>query len=343
MITRWPIRVRLTLAFAALMAVVLGGVGIATVAQTREALDESAAVSPQIRDNMITDLRGELAIALPLVWLAATVGAFTLATATLRPVERMRRRAAEITITDTRPSLPVPHSRDEIARLGTTFNDLLARLHEALQREREFVADAGHELRTPLAMLTTELELALHAPRSNDELRAALTAALSDTNRLARLAQDLLLLARDNSEPLIVVAVDKLLTDVIGRYRNGDITLTVPAQVFVRADPSQLERAIGNLIDNAVDHGRPPIIVQAAELDGLVTITVRDHGPGFPPQFLARAFDRFTRADTARTSGGTGLGLAIAAAVIGRHHGTIRATNHPDGAELTLTLPAARR
>ncbi|HEY2766028.1 MAG TPA: histidine kinase dimerization/phospho-acceptor domain-containing protein [Pseudonocardiaceae bacterium] len=155
-----------------------------------------AVVSLADRDAAVADLRQELQIGLPLVLLAAAVGAYLLAGAALRPVERMRARAATLTAEDPEQRLPVPVARDEISRLGATFNDLLARLHAALSRERQFVADASHELRTPLSLLTTELELALRRPRTAHQLTAALHSALEETGRLSRLAQDLLLLAR---------------------------------------------------------------------------------------------------------------------------------------------------
>jgi signal transduction histidine kinase len=271
-----------------------------------------AAESLADRDAAVADLRSELAIGFPIVLLAAAVGAYVLAAAALRPVERMRARAAGISAIDAHARLPISPARDEIQRLGTTFNELLQRLQDALERERQFVTDAGHELRTPLSLLTTELELALRHPRSNPELIAALRSALDETTRLSRLARDLL-------------------------------TVDCPAGQYVRADPADLDRIISNLIDNAAQYGAPPITVHAqrATADG-VEIRVRDDGPGLDPTFLARAFDRFTRADAARTTGGTGLGLAIVDTLSQRNHGTVTAHNHPrGGAEFTIHLPAA--
>ncbi|WP_342214821.1 HAMP domain-containing sensor histidine kinase [Nocardia cyriacigeorgica] len=328
------------------MALVLSGIGVVTVRQARDAADESVTDGPSraLIEAMITDLRGELLLAFPLIWILATAGAFLLATAALRPVERMRARAAQLRPDDPDPYLPIPDSDDEIARLGTTFNDLLARLHDALDRERRFVADAGHELRTPLSLLTTELELALRAPRGNTELIATVRAALDDTNRLSRLAQDLLLLARSSDDDSFLTGdthqLHPLLAAITDRYPDP-IGLDCPPRLSVRVDPDRFERAIGNLIDNALDYGLPPIHLTAAQHDSMVTITVRDHGPGFPPEFLPHALDRFTRADAARTRGGNGLGLSIVAAIAARHHGRVHAANHPDGgAVVTVELPA---
>lgn len=347
MISRWPIRIRLTVSFGLLMALVLTGIGVVTVRQARDAADESVTDGPtrQLIEEMIADLRGELLIAFPLIWILATAGAYLLATAALRPVERIRARAAQLRPDDPDPYLPIPDTDDEIARLGTTFNDLLARLHDALDRERRFVADAGHELRTPLSLLTTELELALRTPRSTDELTATVRAALDDTNRLSRLAQDLLLLARSSDDDTFLASdshrLHPLLAAITDRYPDP-IELDCPPQLTVRVDPDRFARAIGNLIDNAVDYGRPPIHLTAAQHNSTVTVTVRDHGPGFPLEFLPYALDRFTRADAARTHGGAGLGLSIVAAIAARHHGGVHAANHPGGgAVLTVKLPAA--
>jgi signal transduction histidine kinase len=312
------------------------------------------------RDAAVADLRDELAVALPLVLLAAIIGAYLIAAAALRPVERMRARAAAISIEDPHPRLPIPPANDEIARLAATLNDLLARQHAALARERRFVADASHDLRTPLGLLTTELELALRRPRSPGELTAALRSALDDTGRLSRLAQDLLLLARadepdqDNAPQPHPTAsqVRPLLDSMITRYRpiadGHTMVLDCPPGLAVLAHPDELDRAVSNLVDNAVQHGAAPITLRAwpAPADGAnpaVAIEVGDHGTGFHPDFLPRAFDRFTRADTARTGGGgTGLGLAITAALTARNGGQVTATNHPDGgARVILTLPAA--
>jgi signal transduction histidine kinase len=280
-----------------------------------------------------------------LVLIAAAVGAYLLAMAALRPVERMRARAAGITVTDPAARLPVPLANDEISRLGTTFNDLLARLHEAVDRERRFVADAGHELRTPLGLLTTELELALRRPRGNLELTAALRSALDEVERLSRLAQAMLAATadkpRDPDPPLPPVNVRDVLEAAISRHGNAarDITLDCPADIQLTIDADDLDRVATNLLDNALEHGAPPIEVQVERVGTDVVVRVRDHGPSMDPDFLPHAFERFTRADTARTRGGSGLGLAIVTTLALRNNATVSAANHPEGGlELTLTL-----
>ncbi|MER5389747.1 ATP-binding protein [Saccharopolyspora sp. NPDC002686] len=308
-----------------------------------------AAVSLADRDAAAADLAQELAVAFPLVLVAAAVGAYLLTGAALRPVERMRARAASITAENPEQRLPVPESRDEISRLGNTFNDLLGRLHAALDRERQFVADASHELRTPLSVLTTELELALRRPRTQDELTAALRSALGETERLSQLAHDLLLLARaertGGGAQASIVELCPLLTSVVDRLRVlADVHVDCPPGLTARGNPDDLQRAVSNLLDNAVQHGSAPIAVRAQDLrDGNAVIEVRDHGPGLDPELLPHIFDRFTRADTARTSGGTGLGLAITAALVHRNGGSVTAANAADGgAVFTITLPAGR-
>jgi signal transduction histidine kinase len=298
------------------------------------------------RDNALGDLRSELVLALPLVLLAAAGGAYLLTGSALRPVERMRARAAAITAETPTDRLPVPPSRDEIARLGTTLNDMLDRLQTALTHERDFTADASHELRTPLSLLKTELELALSGPRTTTETDTALRSALEETNRLVTLAEDLLLLAStDRSQAVIVEATPlcPLLHTVARRYdgvATAQIQVHCDDHLTAPVDGRQLARAVDNLVDNALRHGAGVITISAASIGDHVMVTIRDLGPGFPPEFLPRAFERFSRPDTARTGGGTGLGLAIVAAIARRHGGSAHATNHPTGgAEVTLTLP----
>jgi signal transduction histidine kinase len=257
----------------------------------------------------------------------------------------MRARAAGISATDAHARLPIPPAHDEIRHLGTTFNELLQRLQNALERERQFVSDAGHELRTPLSLLTTELELALRRPRTNPELIAALRSALDETTRLSRLARDLLTVAdTGSSAESPTIDLHSHLQKIGGRYRHslGDqLEIDCPANQLVRADPGDLDRIISNLVDNATQHGAPPITIHAQQVnaDG-VEIRVGDHGPGFPPDFLPHALDRFTRADTARTTGGTGLGLAIVDTLTQRNHGSVTAHNRPaGGADVTIQLP----
>ena len=289
--------------------------------------------------------------------LLAGAGAWVLAGAVLRPVERMRRTAAEISDRDLGGRLDVPATRDEVGALGDTMNALLARLQDALARERGFVADAGHELRTPLAILRTELELAARPGRSRDELVAAVELAGEETDRLIRLAEDLLLLARadhalpflNSTELALPAFLDKVVRRAGARAAERGITVvtTCPPGLGVVADPDRLRQAMDNLIDNATCHaGHRGTVEISADRSGpgRVAIHVRDRGPGFPPDFLPHAFERFHRAEDARTreAGGTGLGLSIVRAVAEAHGGCASAANRPGGgAEVGIDLPAA--
>jgi signal transduction histidine kinase len=303
------------------------------------------------REESLHRLFRELLFASPLALLLAALGGYGLAAAALRPVEAMRRRAAAVSAT-TPGRLPVPSSRDEISRLATTLNEMLARLEAAFEHERQFVANASHELRTPLAMLRTELELALRRPRTHDELHDALVSAAQETNRLSQLAEDLLLIARADQGALPLrtepVGVDELLAAVTERFArrardHGQDLEARPASAFVAADPARVEQALANLVDNSLAHGAGAIDLFAVERDDVVELHVADAGSGFPDGFLDRAFDRFSRGDEARTSGGSGLGLAIVSLIAEAHGGSVGAANRPEGgADVWLALPRAR-
>jgi two-component system OmpR family sensor kinase len=303
--------------------------------------------------------RAELALLLgaPVAVLLAGVGAWVLAGAALRPVERMRREAAEISDRDLDRRLGVPATRDEVAALGTTINALLGRLQDALHRERGFVADAGHELRTPLAILRAELELAARPGRSREALAEAVHQAGEETDRLIRLAEDLLLLARaDNHQPFLRtkrLSVPDLLhaaargTGTRVAEREVTIVVHVPDALEVEADPDRLRQAVDNLLDNAARHSPSGGVVElsaSVARPGVLTIEVDDRGSGFPVEFLPHAFDRFHRAGDARSrgDGGTGLGLSIVRAILRAHGGEAVASNRPGGgAAVRIELPTA--
>jgi signal transduction histidine kinase len=264
----------------------------------------------------------------------------------LRPVEAMRREANAIGERSDR-RLPLPAVDDELGRLGRTLNEMLERLDraraaeaEAAAKERRFVADASHELRTPLAIMQSELDVTLQEPRSAGELRAALASLRAEVDRLVRLSEDLLVLARADEGGLPLrrepVDVPALLDDIAGRH--ADVSAAAPTGLVVAADPARLRQALGNLVDNALRHGRAPVELRAEERDGSVRIGVRDSGPGFPPEFADHAFERFARPAGGR-AGGTGLGLAIVAAIAAAHGGT--ATVAPGATEVVIELPSS--
>ena len=300
--------------------------------------------SLETRDDALLTLRNELLVGGPAALLLASVLGYLVAGAALRPVERMRLRAAEISARRLHERLPVVRSRDEIWRLGETLNAMLGRLETSLERERSFVADASHELRTPLAHVQAEVELALEGPRGREELEDALLAVAGETDRLSQLAADLLLLARADEEalPLRLEEVDaqELMAGVATRYERraaeAGRAIEVHGDATAHVDRLRIEQALGNLVDNALRHGVGTISVSAwAERDSVV-FEVGDEGVGFSNGFAERAFERFSRAEESRTSSGAGLGLAIVAAVAEAHGGSATVG---EGAVVSIRVP----
>jgi two-component system OmpR family sensor kinase len=308
--------------------------------------------STEARDESLTDLAQLLAVGGPIALLLASLAAYGVAAAALKPVEAMRSRAAEISAADPDQRLPVPPTRDEVARLGLTLNEMLERLGEALAHERAFVADASHELRTPLAILRTELELALARGRPPEELRAALASAAEETDRLTQLSEDLLTIAQtERGElPLRLSRVDlpDLLAGVERRFsrraeeRRREITVDVAPALVIEADRLRLDQAVGSMVDNALRYGAGSVELRASAVNGSVEIHVLDEGSGFPQDFIGRAFERFSRASSSARDGGSGLGLAIVETVARAHGGEARAASREGGgADVWLTLPAS--
>jgi heavy metal sensor kinase len=293
------------------------------------------------RAEILRSLRTAFLIGGPLALLLASLGGYALAGAALRPIEAMRRRAAEISSSSLDERLPVPEAGDEVARLGATLNEMLARIEGGLARERRFVADASHQLRTPLSLLKTELELALRRARSADELRDALRSAAESSDRLSRLAEDLLLLARAEEGRIPLKAEQTDVADVMQQVADR-FGAEVDAQPLVlSADPLRLEQALTNMVDNARRHGSGKVTLTARVRNGTVELHVLDEGPGFPPDFLGRAFERFSRAD-ASAADGSGLGLAIVETIARAHGGRALAANRPEGgADVWLALPVS--
>jgi signal transduction histidine kinase len=302
------------------------------------------------RDQALANLRSELLFGGPAALLLVCAIGYLVAGAALRPVERMRAHAESITEQQLSERLPVPQTNDEIARLGSTLNQMLARVERAVKRERRFVADASHELRAPLALVRTEVELALDLPRSAEELQAALRSIGEEADRLSELADDLLLLARlDEGElPLRKESLDisGLMHDVAERFqrRAGDADRRIEVEtptLWVEADRVRLEQAIVNLVENALRHGAGVIRLTGTACNGSVEIHVADEGSGFSENVADGAFERFTSGDPARTSGGAGLGLAIVKAITEAHGGTVALlAEKGSGASVVLVLPA---
>jgi heavy metal sensor kinase len=298
------------------------------------------------RDEALSELLTQLLIVAPIALLLTSLLGFSLAGAALRPVEEMRAEAAAISGSEPGRRLPEGQAKDEISSLAATLNEMLGRLERAIERERSFVADASHELRTPLALLQAELELALRKPRTGPELEEAIRSATAETERLIRLAEDLLVLAQADDGRLPLrrgpVRADELLDAVREAFRpRADAARrAIEAEadaIVLDADRLRLEQALGNLVDNALRHGAGAIRLEAVERDGAVDLHVHDEGPGLPPDFLPHAFERFSRADPARTSAGAGLGLALASAIAEAHGGSAQAAG--DRADIWLSIP----
>jgi len=302
------------------------------------------------REQTLHRLAVILGLALPLALLAASLAGYRVAKAALRPVEAMRAQAAAIGTGDLHGRLATPGTRDELDRLALTLNDLLGRLQRAVEQERRIVADASHELRTPVSVLLTRLDVALRRDLSRDQLVQVVKEARGDAHRLARLAEDLLLLARADqgglpSRPgllevhdLLETAVTRNLPQAAGRVIR--IAREVPGGAVVLADPDRTAQIMDNLITNSIRHGAGDIELEATLCDAHVRIGVRDHGPGYPPRFLPHAFDRFAQAPSVRQGGG--LGLAIVSVLVTAQGGRVSAGNHAGGgAVTTFTLPLA--
>ena len=305
----------------------------------------------------------ELAVGGAVFIAVAGLGAYGLARAALSPVERLRRQVAALSERGAAPgagvaAVEVPPTQDEVAALAGTMNDLLGRLQRALARQRAFVADASHELRNPLAVLRGELELAARPGRGLAELTAAVRGAGAEAERLARLTEDLLLLARSD-EGRFGLRLER--TDIGILLRRGaklagsrlaaaGVTgrVDVPPGTYADVDPDRILQAVDNLVGNALRFApRGSVIVLAARAGGRdLEIDVSDDGPGFPVGFLPHAFERFTRPDSGRSrgDGGAGLGLAIVRAIAVAHGGTATAANKPGGgAVVRLRLPGCEQ
>lgn len=303
------------------------------------------------RDEALRELGTVLLFGAPVALLLACLVGYGAVRGALRPVERMRRQAATVSARRPGERLPVPPADDELARLGRTLNDMLGRLEQALERERSFVADASHELRTPLAILRSELEVALRGSKRPEELRSAMRSALEEAERLTGIAESLLLLARsDRGElPLTRARVDasELLRDARERFEaqaselGREIALDAAAGITLDADRHRLDQALSNLIENALRHGGGELELSARRQGDHVELTVRDRGPGFPPEFIQIAFERFSRAAEGRAGHGAGLGLSITRLIAEAHGGTAEVRNREGGgAEAMLRLPA---
>ena len=314
---------------------------------------QTVVVAQQVGDIQHSQnvLKVALLVTYPLLLLALAAIAWRVVGAALRPVEALRSSAERISDAEQDARLPVPPSSDEVHALAVTLNSMLDRLADARARQRAFVADAAHELRSPLASMRTQLDVSrrLEGPtRVTDDL-------LADVQRLSVLVEDLLLLARldaagSGADPVPATAVAPLVAEVSRRYATARVPVTASgtgpgrADVAVRAD--DLRRALVNLLDNAVRHARTAVQVGLRADGPLVVVEVSDDGTGIPAADRDRVFERFTRLDDARDrdAGGSGLGLAIVRQIAQRSGGDIHLDEAPGGGlRARLVLPSAGR
>jgi signal transduction histidine kinase len=264
----------------------------------------------------------------------------------LRPVNALRRGAAELSATGlSRSRLPIPVAEDEIYSLALTLNDMLDRLDKANTKQRRFVGDAAHELRSPIASLRVQLEVA-ERTLGSPEVHELTKDALIDVDRLSRLIDDLLALARSDERGGLTsrapVRLDDLVTEVLASYQEQPVTALSLAPVIAIGDRSGLHRVLVNLIDNAVRYAasRVEVEVRASEEDW-ICLSVSDDGPGIPSDKRERVFDRFYRLDTARSrdAGGTGLGLSIVREIVDAHGGMVQLADNRPGLTVRVLLP----
>ena len=331
-----------------------------TAVQTPEGTFTIVAESPLASvQQSVETIAGILTVGTPLLIAAFAVMVWILVGRALRPVEVMRAEVDEISHTTMHRRVREPGSNDEVDRLAVTMNEMLDRLESASDRQRQFVSDASHELKTPLATIRTSVEVALRDPDRADWPTTA-RRVLDADRAMTDLVANLLDLARLEEHPrspavapdapvvdleeVVMLAVDERRPDLAAAA--GAVTIDV-SQVLagrVRGDRGELTRLVANLLDNAERHGARRVAVAVTESDGRALVTVDDDGPGIAADQRLRVFDRFTQLDGSRssTTGGTGLGLAIVKAIAEHHGGSVHIDDSPfGGARFVVTLPAA--
>jgi signal transduction histidine kinase len=296
----------------------------------------------------IEQLGAFLAVGIPLLLALLTYGTWVMVGRTLRPVEAIRTEVADISAQALGRRVPVPRTDDEVGRLAETMNAMLDRLEAASRRQREFVADASHELQSPVASFRAQLEVALAHP-DNTYWPEVAGELLADSDRMERIVADLLYLARAGDvvpqPPSTPVDLDDIVLDECRRLRGHSGVRLDTAGVSaapVRGGRDELRRMVRNLLDNAVRHASAGVDVALSEADGSVVLVVQDDGPGVPEADRERVFERFVRLETGRPHdvGGTGLGLAIVRTVAQRHHGTVVVEPSAQGARFVVRLPS---
>jgi signal transduction histidine kinase len=288
-----------------------------------------------------------LAVAAPIVIAVSAAATYTLVARSMRSVDAIRKRVADISTSDLAERVPVPESRDEIAALANTMNQMLARIEAGHTAQQRFVGDASHELRSPLATIISALEVAVAHPELLDNDLAAGT-LIPEAHRMQALVDDLLLLARADERGLVIrredIDLDDLAAGEAQRLRR-ETSLAVHTELIptrLVGDARALSRVLRNLLENAALHAASRIDVAVASGGGDATVSVSDDGPGIPAADRERVFDRFVRLDPdrSRSGGGAGLGLAIVREIVAAHRGSVTVEDRPGGGtRMTIQLP----
>ena len=303
--------------------------------------------------DTLDSLRMLLFWVIPLMVVIAAIGGYFLAARALAPIDAITRTARRISAEDLSKRIDLPWTDDEVGRLVTTFDEMLARLDQSFQRQRQFMADVSHELRTPLTAMQTILSVIRQERRSPEEYEQALDDMAEVTERLNNLTENLLDLARREAHPPFVrrrVDLSNLLLDVsdslrpLAEQKGLALDCNVPDGLAVTGDSDELIRLVVNLLDNAIQFTSQGRISLAAgrQADNTIEVSISDSGMGIPPEHLSKIFDRFHRVDKSRTQRGTGLGLAIAREIALEHAGCIDVHSEPgQGSTFLVTLPAS--
>ena len=320
--------------------------GLPLLVQVATSLDEN--------DKQLGELLAILLLAGPVALGCTLGGGYLLARKALAPVDRMAAAAEEITATRLDRRLHTPNPDDELGRLARTLNGMIARLERSFEEVRRFTADAAHELRTPLAILRNEAEVALRVPRDSEAYRTSLEDMLEEIEHLSQLSEALLFLFREDAglgaQHRDLLALDQVVREiadhmrVVAAQQHQELILEAAPPCFVMGDAEQLRRLFFNLLDNAIKFTPPDgtITISMVCHKHHVCVVVADNGIGIAPEHLPRIFDRFYRADSARSqrTAGNGLGLSICRSIVDAHHGSIEVDSRPEeGTRVTLTLP----
>jgi heavy metal sensor kinase len=300
-----------------------------------------------------------LALSIPFTVFAASAGGWFLASNVLSPIDRITRAASQISAQDLHQRLNMKLPNDEVGRLAATFDTMLARLDTAFEQQKRFIADVSHEMRTPLTILKGDVEVALNRPRTADEYRQTLAMVNQTTDRLNTLVEELLLLARADSNryPLKIETINlaQLLTHEVSSLmaqavrKQVSLHLNSPDNIPMQGDPAKLSRLFRNLIENAIKYSpaEASVTITAQQIKEQVRVDIADTGPGIPPEHLAHIFERFYRADKARShaeadaaGSGAGLGLSIVQWLAQAHGGKIVVASKVDqGTTFSVWLP----